>query len=471
MADKSKLSIVVLAAGEGTRMRSNHPKVLFTVCGRPMLSYVLDAAASLSPERIVVVVGHKGEEVREAMLAGWAKDTSWQGSLEFAWQPEQKGTGHAVMCSGEALARDPGDVMILYGDTPLLTPGLLEGFLRDYIESSPGLSLITNPIDDPGPYGRIVRNADGDVVKIVEARDVTPAEAGIREVNAGMYLMPRERLFSLLARVTDDNAKHELYLTDIVQLAVGDGLKVRGFVCQDAAMVQGINDRLALAEAEEAKRREILKGLALSGVTVRDLSSVYIDAGVVVGPDTVIEPQTYIRGKTVIGSGCSIGPGAEIISSRVGDGSRVWLSVIENSEIKEDVQVGPYSHLRPNSVLMPGALVGNYAEVKNSVVGAGTKVHHHSYLGDSDIGENVNIGAGTITVNYDGEKKYRTTIEDRVFVGCNANLIAPVKIGKEAYVAAGSTVNLEVPPGSLAIARERQVNKEGWVAKRKSKGR
>lgn len=471
MADKSELSVVVLAAGEGTRMRSSHPKVLFTVCGRPMLSYVLDAAASLSPERIVVVVGHKGDEVKEAMMAGWAKDNPWQGSLQFAWQAEQKGTGHAVMCAAEALTGQTGDTMILYGDTPLLTPGLLQGFYQDYLQKSPGLSLITNLLDDAGPYGRMVRGPDGNVSKIVEARDVSPAEAGIREVNAGIYLARKETLFSLLSRVTDDNAKHEFYLTDIVQLANGDGLAVAGYVCEDATMVQGINDRLALTEAEESKRREMLKGLALSGVTVRDPSSTYVDSGVTVGQDTVIEPQTYIRGRTTIGSGCLIGPGSEIVNSRIGDGSRVWLSVIEDSDVRENVQVGPYSHLRPNSVLSPGVLVGNFAEVKNSVLGQGTKAHHHCYLGDSDIGENVNIGAGTITVNYDGARKYRTAIEDRVFVGCNANLIAPVRIGKEAYIAAGSTINLEVPEGSLAIARERQVNKEGWVAKRKTKGR
>jgi bifunctional UDP-N-acetylglucosamine pyrophosphorylase/glucosamine-1-phosphate N-acetyltransferase len=472
MSDKSELSVIILAAGEGTRMKSKHPKVLFTVCGRPMLSYVLDAAASLSPRRIVVVLGYQGEQVKEGVNDTWAKDNPYQGCLEFVWQAEQRGTGHAAKCASGALSDFAGDVLVLYGDaTPLLPPDLLRDFYQDYLDKHADLSLVTGTLDDPGPYGRVVRTPDGSVARIVEARDLTPAEAGIREINSGIYVASRATLSGLLDQITDDNAKHEFYLTDIVHIGNSKGLRVAGFLCRDSSLIQGINDRHELGRAEEAKRREILKDLALAGVTVRDPASTYVDYGVAVGPDTVIEPQTYIRGKTRIGSGCLIGPGAEIANSSVGDGARVWLSVVEGSDVGENVQIGPYSHLRPNTVLSPGVLVGNFAEVKNSIVGPGSKAHHHCYLGDSDIGRDVNIGAGTITVNYDGTRKHRTVIEDGVFVGCNANLIAPVKIGKGAYVAAGSTINLDVPGGCLAIARERQVNKEGWVARRKQQGR
>ena len=472
MSQKRELSCIVLAAGQGTRMKSENPKVLFTVCGRPIVSYILDAVSSLSPDRIVVVIGYAGDQVKRSIDDAWAKDNPWKGHLELVWQEQQKGTAHAVACARKALAGFDGDVLVLYGDsTPLLTGGLLQGFYQDYLCSSPALSLVTSFVDDPASYGRIVRDQSGNVARIVEVRDLTGAEAEIKEVNAGIYLAGREDLFDLLGEVKDDNAKHEFYLTDIVQIASSKALRVSGYVARDPAWVQGINDRYELAQAEDMKRREILKGLALAGVTVRDPASTYVDYGVPVGQDTVIEPQTFLRGETTIGSNCVIGPGAEILDSNVGDRTRIWFSVVEDSDVGCDVQIGPYSHLRPNTRLSRGVLVGNFAEIKNSLVGQGAKIHHHSYIGDTDMGEHVNIGAGTVTVNYDGIQKHRTIIEDGAFIGCNANLIAPVKVGKGAYVAAGSTINLEVPEGSLAIAREYQVNKEGWAARRKPKGR
>ncbi len=463
MSLEFELSVVVLAAGEGTRMHGDLPKVLYPLCGRPMVHYVLDAAMALNPQKVVLVIGHKGEEVRDNIQSRWPRQNA---EVDFAWQHQQKGTGHAVMCAKEALLDGDPDVLVLYGDTPLLTGDTLLAFAKAHKEKGAHLSLITTVLKDPAAYGRVVRDPRGNVSRIAEARDLTPDESHIYEVNAGIYMARASLLFDLLSRVGNHNAKGEYYLTDIVSLASASGHKVVAFVCEDEGVVQGINDRWALAQAEETKRRALLKDLALSGVTVRDPSSTYVDSGVTVGPDTTLEPHTYLRGSTTIGPKCSIGPGTEILNSKIGGGSRVWMSVIEDSVIEDGVQIGPFSHLRPNSLIKTGALVGNFAEVKNSEVGLGTKIHHHSYIGDTDLGQGVNIGAGTVTVNYDGKHKHRTTIQDGAFVGCNANLIAPVTIGEGSYVAAGSTITHDVPQDALAIARERQVVKEGWVSRR-----
>jgi len=471
MPNERLLGAVVLAAGEGTRMKSKDPKVLFTVCGRPLVHYVLDAVANLSPRRIVVVIGHKGEDVQREIDHTWNADKSFQGDLVYAWQREQKGTGHAVMCAQGDLG-EVQDVLILNGDTtPLLSPRLLQDFAQFHKSQDSDVALITYFPDDPASYGRVIRGPGGAVLRIVEARDLTADQENEREVNSGIYLVKKDVLLQLLGEITDQNKKREYYLTDIVQIASGKGLKVAGMVAPDPSEVLGVNDRRELAEVESQKRRQILDGLMLAGVTVRDPASTYVDYGVHVGQDSVLEPYTYLRGSTVIGSGCVIGPGTEIRNSVVGDGSRVWSSVVEDSDIGKNVQIGPYAHLRPNTTLLDEVLIGNFAEVKNSVIGPRTKIHHHSYTGDTDIGAGVNIGAGTVTVNYDGTHKHRTVIEDGAFIGCNTNLIAPVRVGKGAYVAAGSTITLEVPPDALAIARERQVNKEGWVTRRREQGR
>lgn len=469
MSDESKLSVVILAAGEGTRMRSDTAKVLFPVCGRPMIEHILNAASAVRPDTIVVVVGHKGEEVRREITGSWAESHHMEGRLEFAWQLSQKGTGHAAACARSHLPGDCGHVMILCGDTPLITGEMLQTFVQFHLSEETGLSFITTVVDDPGAYGRVRRDCHGRVARIVEANDLLPGDEQIREVNAGIYLVRKDLFDSLLSRLDDNNAKHEFYLTDVVEMAVQDGFKVSSFVWQDSSVVQGVNDRHALALAEARLREAIIKDLCLSGVTVRDPQNTYVDYGVKVGRNTVLEPGTFLRGRTRIGEGCIIGPCSEINDSLVGDNSKVWFSVVEDSEIKKRVEVGPYSHIRPGTCIEPEVLVGNFAEVKNCVIGSGSKVHHHSYLGDSVIGRRVNIGAGTVTVNYDGISKHKTVIEDGAFIGCNANLIAPVKIGKGAYVAAGSTITSDVPGGSLGIARERQANKEGWVAKRTEK--
>ena len=469
MSQERRLSCIVLAAGQGTRMKSDIPKVLFTVCGRPIIGYVLDAASELCPERTVVVVGHGAEEVMDRVSDEWERRES--GDLRFVVQQEQRGTAHAVMCARDALADFHGDVMVLNGDsTPLITGGVLKDFRDGHVRCGAGVSFITAMVDDPDSYGRVLRTSQG-VVGIVEARDLSEDQAAIKEINSGIYLAEKDLLFDLLSGVKDDNAKREFYLTDIVGLAVQRGILVYGHVSKDPLQVQGINNRYELSQVEDLVRREMLRRLALDGVTVRDISSVYIDYGVEVGRDTVIEPQTYLRGKTRIGEGCVIGPGTEIRDSFVGDRTRIRFSVVEDAVVGRDVQIGPYSHIRPDTEIDEGVLVGNFAEIKNSRVGSGSKIHHHSYIGDTDMGGSVNIGAGTVTVNYDGMRKHRTVIEDGAFIGCNANLIAPVKVGKGAYVAAGSTITQEVPEGALAIAREYQVNKEGWVARRRGQGR
>lgn len=464
MPRATESAVIVLAAGEGTRMKSCLHKVTFHLCGRPMIDYVLDAAYALLPEKIVVVVGHKGEEVQDAIRGTWPGALE---TVEFAWQHQRKGTAHAVASAKASLPEGDPHVLVMYGDAPLVSGDLLKDFVASHERSGASLSVMTNTPSDPGPYGRIVRDQTGHVLRIVEARDLTPSEEHLREVNAGIYYAKASLLFGLISQVKNDNAKGEYYLTDVIGLASEMKLPVNGFHCDDSSLVLGINDRWELALAESIKRRNILRDLALSGVTVRDPESIYVDFGVVVGAGTVLLPSTYLRGKTVIGQDCQIGPGTELINTRVGSRSKVWVSVVEDSDIGEEVQIGPFSHIRPNTTVQRNALVGNFAELKNSFIGSGTKVHHHSYLGDTDVGQEVNIGAGTVTVNYDGSRKHRTVIEDRAFIGCNANLIAPVTIGKGSYIAAGSTITSDVPEKSLAIARERQVIKEGWVDRRK----
>ncbi len=449
-------------------MKSDRHKVVFPLCGRPMIGYVLDALRGLSVSRVVVVVGHRADEVRKAAEASWLGEPS---CLRFALQRDRKGTGHAILASRDEVLTEAGaNVLVVCGDTPLLTTDLLSRFIESHHESKAGLSIITSVLEDAGPYGRVVRGANGDVQRIVEAKDLTEAEKDIREVNAGVYYAGASLLFELLEEVQNQNSKGEYYATDVVGIAARSNAGVDGFRCDDVAAVKGINDRWELASAEEELRLRILKGLALSGVTIRDPGATYVDFGVRVAKDTVLEPGTHLRGKTEIGEGCVVGPGTELLDVRLGDRSKVWASVVEHSDIGEDVQVGPFAHIRPNTKVEKNALVGNFAEVKNSVIGKGSKVHHHSYLGDSDIGEGVNIGAGTVTVNYDGSKKHRTVIGDGAFIGCNANLIAPVMIGCRSYVAAGSTITSDVPEGSLAIARERQILKEGWVERKKERG-
>jgi bifunctional UDP-N-acetylglucosamine pyrophosphorylase/glucosamine-1-phosphate N-acetyltransferase len=451
---------LVLAAGQGKRMRSRLPKVLHPIGGRPMLAHVLAAARGAGIGRLGVVVGYEGERVRAALAAAGVA-----AGVEFILQPEQRGTGDAVMAARPWVPAG-GTLLVLCGDTPLLTPDLLRDLLDRHARRRFAATLLSARLADPDGYGRILRGPDGRVRAIVEQADCTPEEARVNEVNTGIGCYGSDELFAALERVTPDNAQGEFYLTDAVGVLCGEGRPVEALPVDDVRLVFGVNDRAGLAAAERALRERTLERLLAQGVTVVDPATTFVDDRAEIGPDTVLLPLTFIEGPCLIGEGCRLGPGAHLRDSRLGASVAVWHSVVESSELGDGVEVGPYSHLRPGTRLAAGARVGNFAELKNAAVGPGSKVPHHSYLGDVDLGADVNVGAGTVTVNFDGADKHPTRVGDRAFLGCNTNLIAPVEVGEGAYVAAGSTVTEDVPPGALAIARARQVVKPGWVSRR-----
>ena len=440
MAAPSPLATLVLAAGKGTRMKSRTPKVLHDICGRPMLGHVLDAVAAAAPARRLVVIGHGAESV----------GTRFGEGVEFVLQAEQLGTGHAVLQCREPLADFRGDVLILYGDTPLLRGESIRAMQEHKRETGANLVVLTARVDVPGI---VVRDAAGAVARIVEAPDATPEQLAIPERNTGVYLLGADLLWKLLAQVGDDNAQGELYLTDIVELAVREGLRVEGLELPDADEALGVNTRAQLAQAAAAMRRRILNRLMDAGVTVVDPASTFVDVDVEIGADSVIEPGCVIHGPTRIGAGVHVKPHCTIESSRIGD----------------DVVLGPSAHIRPDCVIGHGSRIGNYVEVKNSVLGAGVKADHLSYIGDADVGDGASFGCGSIVVNYDGLAKHRTRVGARAFVGCNVNLVAPLTIEADAFVAAGSTITKDVPSDALAVARQRQRVVEGWVSRRRKR--
>lgn len=444
---------VILAAGHGKRMRSELLKVLHPVAGRPMVEHVLRAAEAAGIARRIVVIGHQGERVR-AVLGD---------RVEYAWQSDQRGTGHAVMAASDLLRGVEGDVVVLYGDNPLLDGETIRDLLAEHRRAGADATALTAVMPNPSGLGRIVRDGAGRFVRVVEEKDATPAEREIREVMSGVFCFRLPGLLEQLGRLTPDNAQGELYLPDVFERWQEAGGRVAIHVASDHRVVIGPNTRRGLAEAEAVMRDRVLERLMEQGVTVVDPASTWVQDPVEVGQDTVLEPFTFLWGHTRIGRRCRIGPGARIVDSVVGDDVTVDLSVLEESEIGEGARVGPFAHLRPGTRVGPRAEIGNFVETKQAVLGEGVKAHHHSYLGDVTIGDRSNIGAGVVTVNYDGVRKHRTEIGTGAFVGCNANLVAPVSIGAGSYVAAGSTVNQDVPPDSLAIARARQVNKEGYA--------
>ena len=450
------LAAVILAAGLGKRMKSGVVKVLHPLRGKPLLKYVVDAARGAGIARIIVVIGHQADAVKEAMGDG----------LDYAVQVQQLGTGHAVM-QAEALLKDfEGDVIVLYGDTPFLTPELLTNLADCHARGGYGATIVTAIVDDPSGYGRILRGADG-VERIVEDRDCTPVEKSIKEINSGIYCFQSRRLFEALKALRPENAQGEYYLTDAVEGIKLAGGRIGALRVDDPLAVMGINDRKQLAWAEGILRKKKVDALMEAGVTVVDPSSVFVDDEVEVGPDTVIKPFTFIEGPSRIGSRCVIGPSTRVWASVIGNDCTVEFSVVEEGAVEDGAVVGPFSHLRPGCRVGMGAKIGNFTEIKNSVIGARAKIPHHSYVGDSDIGPDVNIGAGSVTVNYDGRRKHRTVIDEGAFIGCNSNLVAPVRVGRGAYVAAGSTINRDVPDGALGIARARQENKDGWALRRR----
>lgn len=448
-----ELTALVLAAGKGTRMKSKLPKVLHKVGGKPMVTRVLDVATAAGATKSVAIVGF-GHELVESEIGHRAT---------CVFQAEQNGTGHAVKMAKPELGTFKGTIMLLCGDTPLLRPSTLEKLLAEHEATGAAATVLTAHMADPTGYGRIIRSKSGEVMRIVEQKDGNMEELRVKEINTGMYAFDSEKLWPCLEELSDDNAQGELYITDVVGILVGKGERVSAYMVEDSEESLGVNSRRQLAEAEGILRRRKLGELMDEGVTIVDPNNTYVAPEVTVGPDTILQPGTILDGNTVVGANCEIGPYTRLTNVKVGDGNVIDFTYGHDCEFKDNTTVGPYVHIRPNSVLSNGVHVGNFVEVKNSHVGEGTKFPHLSYIGDSDVGAKVNFGCGTITVNYDGKVKSRTTVEDGAFVGCNSNLIAPVTIGESSYVAAGSTITKDVPSKALAFGRARQVNKENWV--------
>lgn len=447
---------VILAAGMGKRMKSKHPKVIHQILGKPMVEYVITAAKAAGVEHITVVVGHKAEEVKEAITS----------NVDFVLQDPPLGTGHAAMVAQENLP-DEGDVLILTGDTPLITSETLNKVIMYHKTHKYAATIITAMLKDPTGYGRIVRDSEGDIIKIVEHKDASPEELAISEINASMYCFDIKKLREALSQLSNDNAQGEYYLTDTIAIMREKGYRIGGYVA-DAEEVLGINDRVQLYEASNVMRKRILKQHMINGVTIVDPDNTYIGPDVKIGQDTTIYPGCVIEGHVEIGEDCYIA-GSRLIDCKIGKECNILNSVIVSSEIKDHVNMGPFAYIRPESVIGNNVKIGDFVEIKKSTIGDGTKVPHLTYVGDAQIGSQCNLGCGTIFVNYDGKVKHRTIVGDRVFIGCNTNLVAPVVIEDDSYIAAGSTITENVPKKALAIARERQVIKEGWVEKKFSK--
>ncbi len=434
------LTVIVLAAGQGTRMKSDLPKVMHPLAGRPMVRYVIDAARALDPAHLAVVVGYGADLVREALGDGVA----------YATQAEQLGTGHAVQQAEAVAAGQAESVLALYGDTPLIRPETLAEMVAQHQAEGVAATLLTFRPEDPTGYGRIVRDAQtGRVEAIVEAKDATPEQRAIGEVNGGVICFRDDWLWPNLARLEKSPAG-EFYLTDLVGIAREQEEAVGAFSLADPLEIMGLDNRLKLARAEAEMRRRINEGWMLAGVTLVHPETTYIEADVEIGPDTVVWPNTLLQGRTRIGQGCTLGPGSVIRDSEIGDGCRVEMSVVEQAAMEEASDVGPFGHLRQGARLGAGAHMGNFGEMKNSYLGPGAKMGHFCYLGDATVGAGANIGAGTITCNYDGEQKHSTEIGEGAFIGSDTMLVAPLKIGKGAKTGAGSVVTRDVPPGRVA---------------------
>jgi bifunctional UDP-N-acetylglucosamine pyrophosphorylase / glucosamine-1-phosphate N-acetyltransferase len=446
---------VILAAGQGTRMKSKLYKVLHPVCDKPMVQHVVDQVTKLNIQEMVTVIGHGAEKVK-AQLG----DQS-----QYVLQEQQLGTAHAVMQADNILAGKEGVTIVVCGDTPLIRAETMESLFQHHEELKAKATILTAKIDDPTGYGRIIRNENGLVEKIVEHKDATEAEREINEINTGTYCFDNFALFEALKNVSNDNVQGEYYLPDVIEILKKQGEVVTAFQTDEFEETLGVNDRVALAEAERIMRVRTNGNHMRNGVTIIDPATTYIGTDVEIGRDTVIYPGTMLKGNTVIGADCEIGPNSEIENSVIGDETVVRQSVVHRSSVGAHVNIGPFAHIRPDSDIADDVKIGNFVEIKKAVFGKGSKASHLSYIGDAEVGSNVNIGCGSITVNYDGKNKFLTKIEDDVFVGCNSNLVAPVTVGKGAYVAAGSTITRDVPGDALSIARSKQVNKENYVQK------
>lgn len=446
---------VILAAGQGTRMKSKLYKVLHPVCGKPMVEHVIDHIETVNVDRIVTVVGHGADLVKETLGT----------KSEYVLQAEQLGTAHAVQQAEPILGELEGTTLVVCGDTPLIRPETMQALFAHHAEQGAKATILTAVAENPTGYGRILRDANGQVAQIVEQKDATSEQQKVTEINTGTYCFDNKALFAALKEVNNENAQGEYYLPDVIEIMQKQGDIVSAFVTDNFNETLGVNDRFALSQAEELMRARINERHMRNGVTIINPASTHISADAIIGSDTVLLPGVIIEGKSVIGEDCKIGPNSHIVASQIGNGTTIHSSVVLNSTVGNETAVGPFAHLRPESSLGNHVKIGNFVEVKKSVLGDDTKVSHLSYIGDAEVGSNVNIGCGSITVNYDGKNKFKTVIEDDVFVGCNSNLVAPVTLEKGSFIAAGSTITKDVPSEALALARARQENKLGYVSK------
>ncbi len=456
----SQIHIVVLAAGQGTRMKSSLPKVLHKIAGKPLIQHVLETASTLSPASTTLVIGHKAETVRSAL--------SGAGHLQFVIQQPQLGTAHALQQAEPHLSGKSGTVVLLSGDVPLLSEKTLQRLVGTHSQGGAAATVVTATVERPYGYGRVVRQ-DGRIAGIVEERDASPAERQIREINSGIYAFALEPLFDAVRSIASQNAQGEYYLTDLIGIYRRRGLPVETVMVDDPREIMGINSRSELAEVSRIVRQTKNEELMAAGVTLVDPATTYIDPDVEVGADTVIHPGVVLQGHTRIGSACEIQPHVRIVDSEIAD--RVAINsfcVIVGARVAAGASVGPFAHLRPGSVVGEAAKVGNFVELKNTTLGPGAKAGHLAYLGDATIGKDVNIGAGAIVCNYDGAKKHHTVIEDGAFIGSDAQLIAPVTVGQGAYVGTGTTVRENVPAGALAVSAGKQRNIDGWADRKRS---
>ncbi len=454
------LAAVILAAGKGTRMKSALPKVLHPICGQPMLYYPLEAARLAGFNQLKVVVGHRAEKVSQTFPDG---DLSW------IQQTDQLGTGHALMCAADSLRGYSGALLLLCGDVPLLQAETLKQLQNYHSQQQSVVTVLTAQMPNPSGYGRVIRDGE-QILQIVEEKDADEQQRQVTEINTGTYLFDANFVLSALKGLNKNNAQGEYYLTDVVAAAVAAGQKIRALCVDDPTEVMGINDRCQLAEAEVLMRWKINADLMFGGISMVDPTTVYIDNGVEIGRDTQLHPNVHLRGKTTIGKNCIIETGVVVVDSQIADGVHLKAgSAIEESQIGPDCKIGPMAHLRPGTVLSGNNKIGNFVETKKILMGEKAQASHLTYLGDAEIGRNVNFGCGTITCNYDGVNKHTTIVEDDVFVGSDCQFIAPVKIGRNSLIAAGSTITKDVPPDSLALSRTDQKNIDGWRLRKQKK--
>ena len=446
---------IILAAGKGTRMKSKLYKVLHQVCGKPMVAHVLDQLEAAKIDNIITVVGYGAETVEEAIGT----------RAKFVLQKQQLGTGHAVMQAADLLADLPGQTLVVSGDTPLFTADTFEKLIEYHTQRKAAVTILTSQAPDPTGYGRIVRNEVGIVERIVEQKDASDEEKKITEINAGVYCFDNQKLFAALKLLNNDNAQGEYYLTDVIGILKGQDEVVTAYRMADFDESMGVNDRVALARANQIMQKRINTKLMQEGVTMLDPATTYIDAGVKVGNDTVIEGNVVIKGNTTIGSDCLIGAGSRITDSTIHDNVKIISSTLEEAEMHDGSDIGPNSHLRPQAEIGKDVHIGNFCEVKKAYIGEGTKVGHLTYVGDATLGKDINVGCGVVFVNYDGAQKHHTNVGDHAFIGSNSNLVAPVNIAPNSFVAAGSTITDDTKQFDLAIARARQTNKEDYAKK------